>query len=213
MHPSLGPFVPTKTANNNTLLTRIIFHNSKSNRIGKQSVSLVLVEALYATRSLEYLVSSRITRANSTGSTMTSQPKTGPQQQLLETSYAQSKQTGPTLVFRFYCRGENDTNSYKESLKSTLNEALLLFLSDYLTKIDPELYLKRIRLRRKPASFRVSYGEALAANQCESPDNIDNTFKANRKRHKSMGNEKLLNRETSLKDMSSSFQTGYEWLN
>ena len=135
MQPSLGPFETLKASNqktsstksvyqpNNpkatqldpyfTLFTRILFHNSKSIRIGKHSVSLVLVEALYAIRGLEYSVSSRITRSNSISSNVqpTQQGKSNQSQQFLETSYTHSKQTGPTFVFRFYCRGENDTNA------------------------------------------------------------------------------------------------------
>jgi hypothetical protein len=49
------------------LLTRIFFHNSKHNRIGKHNVALVLVEALYSIKGLDYLVSSKITRSNSIG--------------------------------------------------------------------------------------------------------------------------------------------------
>ena len=98
MQPSLGPFDTSQKAassnslghsgnsNNNfktnsssdpyiILLTRLLFHNSKNIRIGKHSVSLVLVEALYAVRGLEYLVSSRITRSNSTGSNNLPQPQ------------------------------------------------------------------------------------------------------------------------------------------
>lgn len=51
------------------LLTRIFFTNSKNSRIGKHNVSLVLVEALYAIKGLDYLVSSKITRSNSIGTT------------------------------------------------------------------------------------------------------------------------------------------------
>lgn len=49
------------------LLSRIFFHNSKNNRIGKHNVALVLVEALYSIKGLDYHVSSKITRSNSIG--------------------------------------------------------------------------------------------------------------------------------------------------
>lgn len=54
MEPVLGPFDLNKSKNITTedpytlLLTRILFHNSKTKRIGKHNVSLILVEALYA---------------------------------------------------------------------------------------------------------------------------------------------------------------------
>jgi hypothetical protein len=47
-------------------LSRLLFPNSKN--IGKHRVSLVLVEALYAVKSLDVLVLSRVTRSNSIGS-------------------------------------------------------------------------------------------------------------------------------------------------
>jgi len=232
MQPSLGPFEATnqKTSSTNsiyqsndnskvgqldpfvTLLTRILFHNSKSIRIGKHSVSLVLVEALYSIRGLEYSVSSRITRSNSVNSNANNmqqnqptQAKPSQAQQFLETSFTHSKQVGPTFVFRFYCRGENDTNAYKESLKSALNEALLYFLSEYLTRIEPELYLKQIRLKRKPALFRTAIFDSSVVNDDMKIELESEKFRKNRKRHKSMGNERLLSREAPK--MSTSFQT------
>ena len=212
MQPSLGPFeaqklassassllqsssslAPKKAENDpfSIMLTRILFQNSKNIRIGKHSVSLVLVEALYSVKGLEYLVTSKITRSNSNGSNNlpsnlnSSQQLAAKQSQVLETSYTQTKKTGPTFVFRFYCRGENDTNAYLENLKTALNDAMLYFLSEYLTKIEPELYLKTINLKKKPALFRIT--------NCEFKENLidDNDKLKNRKRHKSMGNEKL----------------------
>ena len=59
-------------------------------------------------------------------------------------------------MFRFYCRGEgSDFAIYKHSLKTALNDALLLFLSDYMTRIDSTVYMRRIDLKRKPPTFRV----------------------------------------------------------
>ncbi len=180
IQPSLGPFEDTKADKRASCstkildhdsfmipLSRILFHNSK---IGKHRVSLVLVEALYAIKSLSVLVQSRVTRSNSIGS-QTNLNQLPPSnklinnisshsntlQQVLETSYVPSKKTGPTFVYRFYCRGENDTNAYKLSLESALNNALLFFLSEYLTKIGPELYMKQIQLSKSPVQFR-KYG-------------------------------------------------------
>lgn len=53
------------------LLSRIFFQNSKNKGIGKHNVSLILVEALYAIKGLDYLISSKITRSNSIGTTGT----------------------------------------------------------------------------------------------------------------------------------------------
>lgn len=140
------------------------------------------------------------------------------QKQVIETSYLQSNLTGPTFVFRFYCRGENDTNSYRESLKMALNEALLYFLSEYLTHIDCELYLNPIELKRSPATFRrIGFellplankkkyfaGSANPVNTTESSndqqqnsgeekcsDDNKSSGGYNRKRHKSTGAEIL----------------------
>ena len=108
-------------------------------------------------------------------------------------------------MFRFYCRGENDTTAYKESLKSALNDALLYFLSEYLTKIEPELYLKQIQLKRKPASFRVSNSEITNVHDCMITDAVESEkLKRNRKRHKSMGYEKFTSGESTK--VSSSFE-------
>lgn len=77
---------------------------------------------------------------------------------MLETSRTRCHQVGPTFVFRFYCRGEgggSDFGMYKNSLKTALNDALLLFLSDYMTRIDSGVYMRRIDLKKKPPSFRV----------------------------------------------------------
>lgn len=125
MQPSLGPFETSKLQNsgattsnmtNSTkkqqlpvpqpvgdqqdpfkiLLTRIFFHNSKNNRIGKHNVSLVLVEALYAVKGLEFLVSSKITRSNSIGTTSSSNT----QQQFLKTgSTSNANQVRNYFVF------------------------------------------------------------------------------------------------------------------
>ena len=191
------------------LLSRILFQNSKNIRIGKHTVSLVLVEAMYAVKSLDLVPeSNRVARSNSIGgqSGLTSahvsslsakssnylhlqmqQPTEKQQQQqlLLHTPSLQSKQTGPTFVFRFYCRGENDTNAYKASLKGALNEALLYFLSEYMTKIEPELYLKQINLNKTPAQFR-KYGfvEAGLVKDINREDRIKD-----KKRHKSTGSD------------------------
>jgi len=183
MQPSLGPFddpatnittSPSPSGSTKRLdhdpfmipLSRILFHNSK---IGKHRVSLVLVEALYAIKSLNVLVQSRVTRSNSIGSqtNLNLAPSailknnvsnhSAKLHQVMETSYMPSKQTGPTFVYRFYCRGENDTYAYKLSLESALNNALLFFISEYLTKIGPELYMKQIQLSNSPVQFR-KYG-------------------------------------------------------
>lgn len=95
-----------------------------------------------------------------------------------------SKQTGPTFVFRFYCRGENDTNAYKASLKAALNDALLYFLSEFMTRIEPELYLKQIQLNKSPAQFRkygFNEGHSLKAHR-----DANERIKI-KKRHKSTG--------------------------
>ena len=71
-HPSVQHLISEQQQQNDLLsipLTRIFFHNSKNNRIGKHNVSLVLVESLYAIKGLDYLVSSKITRSNSIGTT------------------------------------------------------------------------------------------------------------------------------------------------
>lgn len=71
-HPSVQQLISEQQQQNDLLsipLTRIFFHNSKNNRIGKHNVSLVLVESLYAIKGLDYLVSSKITRSNSIGTT------------------------------------------------------------------------------------------------------------------------------------------------
>jgi hypothetical protein len=171
---------------NMILLNRILFHSSKNKGFGKP-VSLVLVEALYSLKGLEYLVSSRIARSNSIGTSSNVQSvsfnrqNSQPQQKVSEKCHsAKQKQAGPTFVFRFYCRGENDTNVYKESLKSALNDALLHFLSEYLTKIEPEFYLKSVLLKKSPHLFRAYLQRDKVRNESEHLNNI-------RKRHKSMG--------------------------
>lgn len=123
---------------------------------------------------------------------------------VLETSYTKCRQMGPTFVFRFYCRGENTdtTNSYKVNLKAALNDALLYFLSEYLTKIDPELYLKQIDLKKKPATFRTinlinHQFEPISVTTCGSTSTptgnpvitAEEELKI-RKRHKSTGVER-----------------------
>jgi hypothetical protein len=185
------------------LLSRILFHNSKNICIGKHTVSLVLVEALYAIKSLDVLVLSRITRSNSIGAnnttpTTTTTPtsnnnlsKPVPNQQsnqILETSLTQSRSTGPTFVFRFYCRGDNDTNAYKASLKTALNDSLLYFFSEYITRIDPELYLKKMRLNKTPAQFRKCRFQQIDSALAASTTNSSNNSKTAKKRHKSTGN-------------------------
>ena len=73
------------------LLSRILFYNSKNIRIGKHAVSIVLVEALYAVKSLDVLVLSRVTRSNSIGANSAGAPKNiePTSNQILETSYTQ----------------------------------------------------------------------------------------------------------------------------
>jgi hypothetical protein len=176
--------------NNNILLTRIFFHNSKNMRIGKHCVSLVLVEALYSLKGLRYLAASKLTRSNSIGGSNSKQQQPVhqhpnqsssqlPESQILENAYSQARKSGPAFVFRFYCRGDNDTNLHKLSLKSALNDALTCFLSEYLTRIEPEMYLRKIKLKKNPAMFRLS----------ESSADIDERISKSRKRHKSTGNE------------------------
>jgi hypothetical protein len=180
----------------NILLTRIFFHNSKNIRIGKHGVNLVLVEALYSLKGLKCHQSSKLTRSNSIGSNAKQPPVPQQQQhqqqqqqqpsgqhqqpdnQVLESPYTQARKSGPAFVFRFYCRGDNDINVYKLSLKSALNDALTCFLSEYLTRIDPEMYLKKIKLKKNPAMFRLSEGV-----------DVEERLSKNRKRHKSTGNE------------------------
>ncbi len=134
------------------------------------------------------MASNRLTRSNSIGGSNSkqqpSQPypnQSGPppESQLLENAYSQVRKSGPAFVFRFYCRGDNDTNLYKLSLKSALNDALTCFLSEYLTRIEPEMYLRKIKLKKNPAMFRLS----------ESSADIDDRITKSRKRHKSTGNE------------------------
>lgn len=151
------------------LISRIFFQNSKSNRFGKQNVSLILVEAMYSVRGLD-LASSKVTRSNSMGASTIKFPQ--------ETSERKNRQIGPTFVFRFYCRGENtEITNYKLSIKTALNDALVYFLSDYVTKIDSCEFVKKINLKRRPAKFRIH--EDL------------NTTKIHRKRHKSTGATEL----------------------
>ena len=171
--------------NNNILLTRIFFHNANSTRFGRHGVSLVLVEALYSLKGIKIgLLSSKITRSNSMGGSNSVKPpqQTNEVNQPLEgkggSVYSQTRKSGPAFIFRFYCRGENDINLYKASLKSALNDALLCFFSEYLTRIDPELYLKRIKLKTSPAIFRLSECSVDLDEGCKS-----------RKRHKSTGND------------------------
>lgn len=180
--------------NNCLLLTRIFFHNSKTVLIGKHGVCLVLVEAYYSVRGLKNYGSNKLMRSNSIGSNtkpastnlaagQSSGPNCKNQSQgldshpMVENGYRKS---GPAFIFRFYCRGENDITMYKASLKSALNDALSCFFSDYLTRIDPELYLKRVKLSRAPALFRFT----------ESSGELDDRVKSHRKRHKSTGNDK-----------------------
>ena len=101
-------------------------------------------------------------------------------------SYPKSKLTGPTFVYRFYCRGENDTNSYKSSLKSALNDALLYFFSEYVTKIEPEIYLKKIGLSKVPAQFRKCRFQVDSTTP--TTPNKQSECKRTKKRHKSTGN-------------------------
>lgn len=86
------------------LISRIFFQNLKSKRIGKQNVSLVLVEALYSIKCL-YLISNKVTRSNSMcASSIKYTPETHGDKK--------SRQLGPTFLFRFYCRGDNHYNFY-----------------------------------------------------------------------------------------------------
>lgn len=219
MKPPLGPYDDCYTPQGNVKrteadsymipLSRILFHNSKN--IGKHRVSLVLVEALYAIKSLDMLVNSRVTRSNSIGSqtNLNSSVSSGKlqshlrmakvsqgyndmskTQQVLETSYVHSTQTGPTFVYRFYCRGENDTNAYMQSLEAALNDALLYFLSEYMTKIEPELYLKQIELSKSPAQFRKYGFNAIYHNKSYQRENTEKVKV--KKRHKSTGNFRFL---------------------
>ncbi|CAF0823180.1 unnamed protein product [Brachionus calyciflorus] len=152
------------------LISRIFFQNLKSKRIGKQNVSLVLVEALYSIKGLD-LISNKVTRSNSMGaSSIKYTPEHGDKK---------SRQLGPTFLFRFYCRGDNpEIVNYKQSLKLALNDALVYFLSDLITKIDPGEYLKKIMLKRQAARFSIA-------------DTDLNVTRLNRKRHKSTGANEL----------------------
>ena len=149
------------------LLSRIFFNTSLDRKdwIRKTAIPLVLVEALYAIKGLDHLVQSKVTRQSSTTPNSSQQQQQQQQQQqpiepMLNTSYKQSDLIRPTFVFRFYCRGEcatgecSSVQNHQKSLKLALNDALLYFLSEYLTRIEPELYLTSVELKKTPVAFR-----------------------------------------------------------
>lgn len=79
-----------------------------------------------------------------------------------------------------------------------MNDALLLFLSEYITHIDPSVYLKPFDLKRKTPTFRVIQAissAALTANKEATKSDgkhahVDDQEKLLlRKRHKSTGHE------------------------
>ncbi len=80
-------------------------------------------------------------------------------------------------------------------MKTALNDALLFFLSEYLTRIDSELYLKQIVLHKKPAQFR-KYTFAESDHFTSYPKE-ERHFRI-KKRHKSTGSEDQLTDHTNL---------------
>ena len=140
--PLLPPPQPplANQLNDTILLSRIFFHNSKAILIGKhKAASLILVECLYAPKGLEMLATSKTNRPTSTkvasgtsgGSHTTHQSTSSSSttkyqtagvpsaQQQQQTTYGPSNRIGPTIGFRFYCRGDNDIETIKENLKSS----------------------------------------------------------------------------------------------
>ncbi|CAF0898997.1 unnamed protein product [Brachionus calyciflorus] len=156
-----------------------IFQNLKSKRIGKQNVSLVLVEALYSIKGLD-LISNKVTKSNSMG---TSSIKHTPETH----GDKKSRQLGPTFLFRFYGGGDNpEIINYKQSLKLALNDALVYFLSDLINKIDSGDYSQKIMLKRTAACFSIAYTDL-------------NVTRLNRKRNKSTGANELNSKKQFLK--------------
>ncbi|RNA30074.1 hypothetical protein BpHYR1_004243 [Brachionus plicatilis] len=152
------------------LISRIFFQNSKSKRIGKQNVSLILVEAFYSISGLD-TSANRVTRSNSMGASSIK----------FEHDIIDKKlrQKGPSFVFKFYSKGETaEIINYKLLLRKAVRDALTYFLSDYITRIDPVDYTKKILLKKQPAKFRVLDSDFL-------------TSKLHRKRHKSTGATEL----------------------
>ena len=152
------------------LVSRIFFQNSKSKRIGKQNVSLILAEAFYSIRGMD-TTANRVTRSNSMG---TSSIKFEP-----DSLDKKLRQSGPSFVFRFYAKGDtSDIGNHKIMLKTAIQDALIYFLSDYITRIDPIDYTRRILIKKQTAKFRVLDSDLMAS-------------KIHRKRHKSTGTTEL----------------------
>lgn len=111
-----------------------------------------------------------------------STPKSQQQQQLAGKHQQQQQQQqkrriiGPTFLFKFYCRGanENDVNQYKTSLRNALNDALLIFLSEYITHIDADSYTKLIEFTDSPVEFRNTLPLPLPLSSSSSTTLISN---------------------------------------
>ncbi len=67
-----------------------------------------------------------------------------------------------------------------------MNDALLYFFSEYVTKIEPERYLKKIGLAKVPAQFRKCRFQVDSTTP--TTINHQSECKRTKKRHKSTGN-------------------------
>ena len=143
--PPLGPNLidPSTLDNGEILLSRIFPHNSKC-RIGKHTLlPLSLIECVYAPKGLDKIIKSRIVKSQSP-----------PQQHAIESIISKCSRGGPTIGFKYYSRGEHEHETIQVSLKQAINQALLIFFCDYLTKIDSEFYTKCIILNENPTRIR-----------------------------------------------------------
>jgi hypothetical protein len=69
-------------------------------------------------------------------------------------SITNASHIGPSVLLRFYCRGDYDLDSVNESLKAAVNEALLLVYSNYITSIDNEVYMNSLQFNRCAPQYR-----------------------------------------------------------
>ena len=160
--PPLGQNLINQTSQSDEiLLSRIFPHNSKC-RIGKHtSLSLSLVECVYVPKGFDKIIKSTIIKPQTT---------TPPQQSHIETLVSKCMKFGPTIGFKYYSRGENEQNSMQGSLKQAINQALLIFFCDYLTKVDSEFYMKKIELNSIPTKIRQNESDGSTLQQQQPID-------------------------------------------